>query len=156
MLNTSKKKKSTTRRLRVWPTGLDGYWTAWQCRLLYWWMGPVWNRMCCMLSERTVILLFLIPISSSISLTAGESENSGAKHNTMTGYWQWPYGAIISSFGYLISPRESLDCHSTMARKRDAQIKLSIQSSATPLCKYIATSRHNALLHLRDVNTDFA
>lgn len=61
---------------------------------------------------------FHIPTSSSISLAAGESENNRAEHNTMTGYWQWPYSAIISSCGYFIFPTGSLDCHSINAIQR--------------------------------------
>lgn len=102
-------------------------------------IGPHGNRMCSTLSEYTDSEHFSIPTSSSISLTAGESENNGATHNTMAGYQQWPHGTINSSRGYFIfSQREFwLSQHP----HGDSQTKLKSKSQTQPssLCKV----RHN-------------
>lgn len=88
--------KSQVCLAQVW----RGHWQRWPQKSsawpthLYCWMGPR------SLSMQTSSQPVSIATSSSISLTAGESENNAAKQNTMTGYWRWPYDAIISSCGH--------------------------------------------------------
>lgn len=119
-------------------------------RQLYRRIGPQWNRMCCTPYDYTDIEHFSIPTSSSISLTAGESENNRATHNTMALYQQWPYGNIKSSHGYLTFSQREFWLSQNPHREAQIKLKSKFQTLQTPLWKLHHVTNQNTLL---DYNT---
>lgn len=89
--NTVRKGPTCDLRRFELEAGEDGDWTVWRgrCCCTAGWVVMGAGHAPRRLSTQTLSHR-LSPTSSSISLTAGESENNRAAHNTVAGCWQWP------------------------------------------------------------------
>lgn len=108
--------------------------------------GPRRDRMCSTSSEYIDMEHFSIHTASSISLTAGESENNRDTHNTMAGYWHWPPGTVKSSCGcFIFFPSEGVLIVTASTWRRTNKTQIKISNSNCPHCAI--TPRYHITIH---------